>query len=138
MVSGGLQDFELDGEDDEDWRLEDELQEDELRDVLEEMGWNNDEELEGDDAEHYRLENGSQEEEELRDILEEITPVDELARMDAIPIDPRLLEMANHAGGNLTVQDVLDQEFASMEENEMAALRPEDFESEDFELEWNF
>lgn len=128
MVSNGLQDYELDRDDDEDWRLEDELQEEEeLREFLEEM--------EEDDDEEYRLEDELLED-ELPDVLEEIFPAGELASKDTLPIDPHLEEMTNHAGVDVTVPHVLDQAFASMEENETAALRAEDFRPEDFELEW--
>ncbi len=97
----------MDGDDDEDFRLEDELQEEgELQDLLEEI------------------------------LLEEISPVDEIASKDAMPIDHQLEAMARYRGGDSIVQDVLDQEFASMEENEMAAWRSKDLGPEDFELEW--
>lgn len=136
MVRCGLEDCELDRDDDEDWRLEDELQEEEeLRESVEEMEENDDEELERNEEENYRLEDELQEEDEVPDVLEEMTPVDERPSKDTMPIDPQLEEMANHANGYLTVPHVLDQEFASME-NEMAALRAEDVQPEDFELGW--
>ncbi len=104
--------------------------EEELQEFLEEM--------DGDDDEDFRLEDELQEEGELQDLLEEISPVDEIASQDPMPIDPQLEAMARHRGGDSIVQDVLDQEFASMEENEMAAWRSKDLRPEDFELEWIF
>lgn len=128
VVSG---EFELEAhEDDEDYRIEDEWQEEEeLRDVLEELdGHDNDED--------YRIEDEWQEEEELRDVMEEVFPADELANEDAIPIDPRLEDYTMARDGEITMQDVLDQEFAGIGDSKLPALSFEDLEPEDFELEW--
>ena len=134
VVSG---DFELEGhEDDEDYRIEDEWQEgEELRHVLEESFSL---EVHDDDDEDYRLEDELQEEEELQDVMEEMFPADELATEDALrlPIDPQLENHMMARGGESTMQDVLDEEFAGLGNSELLALRLEDLKPEDFELEW--
>lgn len=133
VISG---DFELERhEDDEYYRMEDKWQEEEeLRDVLEGLDGHDDDD--NDDYEDHRQEDELQEEEGPRDVLQEMFPTDELANKDAIPIDPRLEDYKMAMGGELTVQDVLDQAFADIGNSKLPALRLEDLKPEDFELEW--